>query len=254
METLLLSPCPLLECCPSLRLLHTLALLSGEARLMDSSFLFSLVTLLHRGILRCVILQHYGGGLVCHLGACWSAAGGANWPIATSCPSLGPFPSRGGGAHRPLTTLCPSSPSLAYPSLSNSLSFPLVGFANVARDFPCCTALCWVHKKEGNCPHCRPGACNWASNTGSGEPLPNGRGSAGGEGVNDFRGGQTVINTFSFKYNIHSPTPRSLYPWVPEVGGHVAIVTHSVSKCLIVFSDISSGVPGGTLASIMCMQ
>ena len=30
-----------------------------------------------------------------------SAAGGACWPIATSCPSLGPSPSIGGGAHRP---------------------------------------------------------------------------------------------------------------------------------------------------------
>jgi hypothetical protein len=36
-----------------------------------------------------------------------SAAGGAYWPIAIRCPSLGPFPSIGGGAHQPLTTLCP---------------------------------------------------------------------------------------------------------------------------------------------------
>ena len=61
------------------------------------------------------------------MGVFWSAAGGANWPIATYCPSLGPFPSVGGGAHRPLTTLCPSSPSLTYLSLSTSLPFPLGG-------------------------------------------------------------------------------------------------------------------------------
>ena len=34
-----------------------------------------------------------------------SAAGGAYWPIAIRCPSLGPFPSIGGGAHRLLTAL-----------------------------------------------------------------------------------------------------------------------------------------------------
>ena len=34
-----------------------------------------------------------------------SAAGGAYWPIAIRCPSLGPFPSVGGGAHRLLTAL-----------------------------------------------------------------------------------------------------------------------------------------------------
>ena len=44
-----------------------------------------------------------------------SAAGGANWPITTSCPSLGPPPSAG-GAHRPLTPSCPPSPS-AWPIL-----------------------------------------------------------------------------------------------------------------------------------------
>ena len=49
----------------------------------------------------------------------------ANWPIATYCPSLGPFPSKGGGAHRPLIALCPSSSSLPYPSLSTSLPFSL---------------------------------------------------------------------------------------------------------------------------------
>ena len=66
------------------------------------------------------------GGLACRLGVLFSsAAGGAYWPIAIHCPSLGPFPSIGGGAHRPLTTLCTSSSSLPYPSLSTSLSFPL---------------------------------------------------------------------------------------------------------------------------------
>ena len=51
-----------------------------------------------------------------------SAAGGAYWPVAVRCPSLGPFPSIGAGAHRPLTALHPSS-SLAYLSLSTSLSY-----------------------------------------------------------------------------------------------------------------------------------
>ena len=55
-----------------------------------------------------------------------SAAGGAYWPIAIRCPSLGPFPSTGGGAHRPLTTLRPSSSSLPNFSPYTSLSFPLV--------------------------------------------------------------------------------------------------------------------------------
>ena len=62
-------------------------------------------------------------------GVLWSAAGGANWLVATYCPSLGPCPSIGAGAHRPLTTLCPPSPSLACRSLCTSLSFPLVGRA-----------------------------------------------------------------------------------------------------------------------------
>ena len=70
-----------------------------------------------------------GGGWHDAMGVFWSAAGGANWPITTCCPSLGPFPSVGGGAHLPLTSLCPSPPSLAYLSLSTSLSFPLVGCA-----------------------------------------------------------------------------------------------------------------------------
>ena len=39
-----------------------------------------------------------------------SAAGGAYWPIAIRCPSLGPFPSIGGGAHQPHTI-----PSLPIP-------------------------------------------------------------------------------------------------------------------------------------------
>ena len=81
-----------------------------------------------------------GGGFR-HVGVLFSsAAGGAYWPIAICCPSLGPFPSVGSGAYRPLTALCPSSPSLAYPSLSTSLSFPLVGCANAApglSPFPC---------------------------------------------------------------------------------------------------------------------
>ena len=65
------------------------------------------------------------GGLACrHRVLFSSAAGGTYRPIAIRCPCLGPFPSAGGGAHRPLTALCPSSPSLAYPFLSTSLSFP----------------------------------------------------------------------------------------------------------------------------------
>ena len=59
------------------------------------------------------------GGSACRLGVL-SAAGGAYWPTAIRCPSLGPSPSIGGGAHRPLTTLRPSSPSLACLSLSTS--------------------------------------------------------------------------------------------------------------------------------------
>ena len=60
-----------------------------------------------------------GGGVACRLGVLFaSAAGGAYWPIAIRCPSLGPFPSIGGGAHRPLTALCPSSSSLSCLSLS----------------------------------------------------------------------------------------------------------------------------------------
>ena len=58
-----------------------------------------------------------------------SAAGGAYWPIATSCPSLGPSPCI---AHRPLTTQCPSSSFLAYPSFSTSLSVPLA-FPSIGR-------------------------------------------------------------------------------------------------------------------------
>ena len=67
-----------------------------------------------------------GGGGACHRGVLFSSAvGGAYWPIAIHCPSLGPFSSIGGGAPRPLTTLCPPSPSLAY--LSLSLHFPFLG-------------------------------------------------------------------------------------------------------------------------------
>ena len=46
-------------------------------------------------------------GLACRHGVLFSStAGGAYWPIAIHCPSVGHFPSIGGGAHRPLTTLC----------------------------------------------------------------------------------------------------------------------------------------------------
>ena len=103
-----------------------------------------------------------------------SAAGGAYWPIAICCPSLGPFPSIGSGAHRPLTTLCPSSSSLPYLFFSLSLSFPLVGSANRAPDFPYFNALTWVHTEEGKC-RCRwPGAFKRSSQTGGEGPLPNG--------------------------------------------------------------------------------
>ena len=59
-----------------------------------------------------------GGDLACrHSVSFWAAAGGAYWPLAIRC-------SIGSGARRPLPALCPSSSSLAYPSLSTSLSFP----------------------------------------------------------------------------------------------------------------------------------
>ena len=110
-----------------------------------------------------------GGGGDDTFGVFWSAAGGANWPIATYRPSLGPFPSIGGVAHRPLTPLCPSPPSLAYLSLSTSLSFPLEGVPTEPLDCPCFTALCQVHWEEGNSP--RPGASKWAPH-GGGDPSP----------------------------------------------------------------------------------
>ena len=91
----------------------------------------------------------------------WSAAGGANGPIATYCPSLGPSPSIGGGAHRPLTALCPSSPSLAYLSLSTYLSFPLEGQRSL-RTVPV-SLLCVG--STGNCPDRWVGASKWAPNT-----------------------------------------------------------------------------------------
>ena len=67
-----------------------------------------------------------GGGLACRLGLL------SYWPMTIRCPSLGPFPSIGGGPYRPLPTLCPSSSSLAYPSLSTSLPFPLA-FPSIGR-------------------------------------------------------------------------------------------------------------------------
>ena len=75
-----------------------------------------------------------GGGWHVALGVLFSsAAGGAYWPIAIRCPSSsGTFPSPGGGAHRLLTALCPSYPSLPYPALSTSLSFPLA-FPSIGR-------------------------------------------------------------------------------------------------------------------------
>ena len=86
-----------------------------------------------------------------------SAAGGAHWPLATyRCPSLEPSPSAVGGAHRPLTALCPPSPSLAYPSLCASLSFPSGRRANGAPLFPCSVS------EEGHCPRRWPGTCKWA--------------------------------------------------------------------------------------------
>ena len=73
-----------------------------------------------------------GGGHVAFGVLLSSAAGGAYRPIVIRCPSLGPSPSIGGGAHRLPTARCPPSSSLAYLSLSTSLSFILVGCANGA--------------------------------------------------------------------------------------------------------------------------
>ena len=56
----------------------------------------------HQGWLVADAAEGGGGGL--HV-ALLSAAGGAYWPIAIRCPSLGPSPSKRGGAHQPLTTL-----------------------------------------------------------------------------------------------------------------------------------------------------
>ena len=51
-----------------------------------------------------------------------SAAGGAYWPIAIHCPSLGPFPSIGGGAHQPHHPVT----FLFLPALSFPLHFPFL--------------------------------------------------------------------------------------------------------------------------------
>ena len=80
----------------------------------------------------CMVVR---GVLARSLGVLFSSAvGGAYWPIAIPCPSLGPLSSIRSGAHRPLTTSCPPSPSLAHLDLSTPLSFPLplVGCANGA--------------------------------------------------------------------------------------------------------------------------
>ena len=61
-----------------------------------------------------------------------SAAGSANWPIATYCPFLGPFPAIGGGANRPLYAVCPSSPSLA----SFPLYFPFLSLDKLCQRSP----------------------------------------------------------------------------------------------------------------------
>ena len=107
-----------------------------------------------------------GGGLACRRRVLFSsAAGGAYWPIAIRCPSLGPFPSIGGGTHRPLTALCPPSPSLAFLSLSTSLSFPSGGCANAS------PGLSLFH-------------CSTSGPHGGGQlssPLARGRGGGGGQ-------------------------------------------------------------------------
>ena len=97
-----------------------------------------------------------------------------------------------------LTTLRPSSSSLPYPSLSTSLSFPLV-FPSIGRvahrplttpslstpfpwsvvpteppDLPCFTSLCQVHTEEGNCLRRWPGASKRPSQAGGEVPPPNG--------------------------------------------------------------------------------
>ena len=58
-----------------------------------------------------------------------SAAGGANWLIATSRPSLEPFASIGSGALQPLAPLCCAAPSpcLADPALPPCSPFHSLG-------------------------------------------------------------------------------------------------------------------------------
>ena len=75
-----------------------------------------------------------------------SAVGGAYWPDAIRCPSLGPFPSIRHGAHRHLTTQCPSSCSLPNLSLSTALSFPLGGCQRSPRTCP--VSLLWVESTQ----------------------------------------------------------------------------------------------------------
>ena len=61
---------------------------------------------------------------------CWSAGGGAYWPLANyRRPSLDPSPSAGGGAQRPLNPLMPPPlppPGLSSPPNTPSLSGPLL--------------------------------------------------------------------------------------------------------------------------------
>ena len=61
-------------------------------------------------------------------------------PIGLSPPCALPFP--------------------AWPILTSllTLPFPWKAVPREPPDSPCFTALCRVHKEEGNCPHCWPGA------------------------------------------------------------------------------------------------
>ena len=197
METLLLSPCPLLECCPSLRLSHTLALLSGEAHLMDSSFLFSLVTLLHRGILRCVILQHYGGGfgmppwcvLVC------------SWRRQLADRHFLPFP----WTLSLQTRRCPSASHhlvsfLSLLGLSFPLYFPFLSLGRFCQRSPRLSLFyCSVlgPHKGGQLPSPSARCVQLGIQYRQWGTPPQREGFRRGEGVNDFWSGQTVINTFS---------------------------------------------------------
>ena len=103
-----------------------------------------------------------GEGWYDAVGVFWSAAGGANWPIATYCPlPLDHYLHRRrcpSASHRPLTFL-----SLLGPTLP--LYFPFLSIGRFVPteppDCPCFTAPCRVHTEEGNFPRRWPAASKW---------------------------------------------------------------------------------------------